>query len=77
MVNPHAAAEDMQDRISKMKAYHNDRKQETPLDKDNMLMQPMENWDYKDRAGTMGQAIYVFPGSRKYQENYDRIDWSK
>jgi hypothetical protein len=41
------------------------------------LTTPVEQWDKKDREGTMGQAIYVLPGSKRYKERYDQIDWTK
>jgi hypothetical protein len=49
---------------------------DTPMDKDNLLMQPVDNWDRTDRKGEWGGRILSVP-SPAFRENYAQIDWRK
>jgi len=59
-------------------AYQNEKMvRENPLDKDNMLMQPTENWEKSDREGTCGNGRrQFFISSPRYKARFDEIDWS-
>lgn len=61
----------------RIKAAHDDVNNQPEMDKDNPMMQPIENWERKDRLGLYGRAFFLLPGSRRYQKGYENIDWSK
>jgi len=51
-------------------------RKEPPMDTDNMLMQPSEDWEKSDRDGTCGtDRRLFFSPSERYKERYDAIDW--
>lgn len=47
-----------------------------PMDKDNCLMAAYEDWDRVDKKGHWGDSVMSTP-SRKFQENYPLIDWTR
>jgi hypothetical protein len=48
---------------------------DTPMDKDSVMMQPVENWEASDKRPP-GRRRFLFPSPR-YKERYDEIDWSE
>ena len=50
--------------------------QNPPMDKDNLMMQPVENWGRVEKKGKWGDSVLSYP-SRKFRERYSLIDWSK
>jgi len=51
-----------------------DTEADPPMDKDNCLMQPMENWDRTDRKGSWGDSFMSVP-TKQFKDNFDIIDW--
>lgn len=49
---------------------------DTPMNKDSLMMQPVDNWDRIDRKGEWGGRILSLP-SPAFRENYGHIDWRK
>jgi hypothetical protein len=53
-------------------------KKDPPMDTDNMLMQPMEEWDKTDRKGSWGGKVFKFGFTDpKVRKRFDDIDWTK
>lgn len=46
-----------------------------PMDKDNLLMAPTEEWDRTDRKSSWTK-VFSKP-TRAFKLNYDNIDWTK
>ena len=55
---------------------HRMNAKDPPMEKDNLLMQPLENWEKSDLRAP-GQKLFFHVASHAYRRNYDLIDWSK
>lgn len=45
-----------------------------PMDKDSLLMQPLENWEESDKRPP-GRKKFFHGGSKRFRENLAKIDW--
>ena len=59
-----------QERASSLLAGKPDR---TPMDKDNLLMAPTEQWESSDLR-CPGEKVFSYP-SDSFQTGYERINW--
>lgn len=64
-------AQATQERANSLLAGKPDRSK--PMDKDNLLMQPTENWESSDKRRP-GAKVFSYP-SDPFQAGYERINW--
>ena len=66
------------DRVRATRALHEHKKEKAdPAWKDSELLAPSSDWDRADRLGLVGTGarLFLVPGSKRYQDRYDEIDW--